>query len=99
MWAKAACCLTCRTRTSGNFSRQAFLGFEAGQRCFPDPVVSNNEGTERIPYVPSGREIVGECINDKGKKVDGLTYEGELNKVGTYVLLGFVGARRLCTQQ
>nr|AYP65252.1 vanadium-dependent bromine peroxidase [Saccharina japonica] len=69
-------------------SLKAFLGFEAGQRCFPDPVVSNNEGTERIPYVPSGREIVGECINDKGKKVDGLTYEGELNKVSANVLIG-----------
>lgn len=52
-----------------------------GQRCFPEPVISNDEGTKRISYVPSGREIVGQCIDEDGKEVDGLTYEGELNKV------------------
>ena len=54
-----------------------------GQRCFPNPVISNDEGTERLPYVPTGREIVGKCKDADGKEVDGLTYEGELNKVGT----------------
>lgn len=52
-----------------------------GKRCFPNPVISNDEGTERTPFVPTGREIVGKCIDENGKKVDGLTYEGELNKV------------------
>ena len=55
-----------------------------GQRCFPNPVISNDEGTERLPYVPTGREIVGTCRNENGREVDGLTYEGELNKVGTH---------------
>lgn len=75
----------------GVSSRQAFVGFEAGQKCFPDPVVSNSEGTKRIKYVPSGREIVGKCINEHGREVDGLTIEGELNKVGTCSVLIFVG--------
>lgn len=65
-------------------SSQAFVGFEAGQRCFPDPVVSNDEGTKRVKYVPSGREKLGECTNEHGGKIDGLTIEGELNKVRTY---------------
>nr|CAD37191.1 vanadium-dependent bromoperoxidase 1 [Laminaria digitata] len=67
---------------------KAFLGYEAGQKCFPNPVVSNDEGTKRIKYKPSGREIVGECVNEKGKLVEGLTYEGELNKISANVLLG-----------
>lgn len=57
-----------------------------GKRCFPNPVISNDEGTKRISYVPTGREIVGQCTNEYGKEVDGLTYEGELNKVGNSVL-------------
>ncbi|CAM9233764.1 unnamed protein product, partial [Laminaria digitata] len=67
---------------------KAFLGFEMGQRCFPNPVISNDEGTKRIKYVPTGREIVAECTNAYGKKEDGLTYEGELNKISANVLLG-----------
>ena len=47
-------------------------------------MISNSEGTKRVKYVPTGRDIVGKCINEYGKEVDGLTYEGELNKVGTY---------------
>ena len=76
---------------SAGVPEQAFLGFEMGQRCFPNPVISNDEGTERIPYVPTGREIVGKCKDANGKEVDGLTYEGELNKVRTPA--GFVGVR------
>ncbi|CAM9706578.1 unnamed protein product, partial [Laminaria digitata] len=67
---------------------KAFLGFELGQRCFPYPVISNDEGTERLAYVPTGREIVGTCKDANGKEVEGLTYEGELNKVSSNVLLG-----------
>eukprot|EP00904_Undaria_pinnatifida_P002852 jgi/Undpi1/12568/HiC_scaffold_6.g02237.m1 len=67
---------------------KAFLGFEGGQKCFPNPVVSNDAGTKRIKYRPSGREIVDECIDKRGRKVDGLTYEGELNKVSANVLIG-----------
>eukprot|EP00904_Undaria_pinnatifida_P002849 jgi/Undpi1/12565/HiC_scaffold_6.g02234.m1 len=67
---------------------KAFVGFEAGQRCFPNPVISNDEGTKRIPYVPSGRHLVGECTNEKGRQIKGLTIEGELNKVSANVLLG-----------
>ena len=65
---------------------QAFVGYDEGQRCFPDPVISNDEGTKRIPYVPSGRDIVGQCINEQGRKVQGLTIEGELNKVRIFCL-------------
>lgn len=46
--------------------------------------MSNDEGTERIPYVPTGREIVDKCVDDNGKEVEGLKYEGELNKVSTF---------------
>ncbi|CAM9587810.1 unnamed protein product, partial [Laminaria digitata] len=67
---------------------KAFLGFEMGQRCFPNPVISNDEGTKRLSYVPTGREIVGTCKDANGKEVEGLTYEGELNKVSSNVLLG-----------
>eukprot|EP00904_Undaria_pinnatifida_P002853 jgi/Undpi1/12569/HiC_scaffold_6.g02238.m1 len=67
---------------------KAFLGFESGQKCFPNPVISNDAGTKRIKYRPTGREIVGKCINKRGKEVDGLTYEGELNKVSSNVLIG-----------
>ena len=89
------CNLPSHIPVSDALSRQAFLGFENGQKCFPDPVVSNDDGTKRIKYKPSGREIVGTCINASGKKVEGLTYEGELNKVRNYALLRFVDARRL----
>ncbi|CAN0335654.1 unnamed protein product [Ascophyllum nodosum] len=37
---------------------KAFLGFERGQRCYPDPMVSNDAGTERIKYEPSPNGIV-----------------------------------------
>ena len=69
-----------------------------GQRCFPNPVISNDEGTERLPYVPTGREIVGTCKDADGKEVDGLTYEGELNKVGTRArfLWGHLGRAAGC---
>lgn len=49
--------------------------------------------------MPSGREIVGKCTDAYGRDVDGLTYEGELNKVGTSMLVWFVGARRMWTKQ
>eukprot|EP00904_Undaria_pinnatifida_P002851 jgi/Undpi1/12567/HiC_scaffold_6.g02236.m1 len=67
---------------------KAFVGYDEGQRCFPDPVISNDEGTKRIAYVPSGRDIVGQCINEQGRKVQGLTIEGELNKISANVLIG-----------
>lgn len=89
------CNLPSHIPMSNALSRQAFLGFENGQKCFPDPVVSNDDGTKTIKYKPSGREIVGTCINESGKKAEGLTYEGELNKVRIYALLRFVDTRRL----
>lgn len=49
--------------------------------CFPNPVISNDEGTKRIPYTPTAREIVGKCTDEYGRTIEGLTYEGELNKV------------------
>lgn len=68
-----------------------------GQRCFPNPVISNDEGTQRIPYEPTGREIVGKCTDEHGRNVDGLTYEGELNKVGniTCEIMGGVKISRV----
>lgn len=59
--------------------RQAFLGFELGQRCYTEKLVmSNSEGTERISYHPTKEDL---CIDENGKVAKGLTYEGELNKV------------------
>lgn len=60
---------------------QAFVGFEAGQKCFPKPVVSNDGGTARVDFVPTGTEFLDECIDENGQKTKGLTIEGELNKV------------------
>lgn len=60
---------------------QAMVGFDAGQKCFPNPVISNDEGTERIPFVPSGRDRLDACKDANGRDSTGLTYEGELNKV------------------
>lgn len=59
------------------------VGFEAGQKCFPNPVISNDEGTERIPFVPSARDRLDSCKDANGRDSTGLTYEGELNKVRT----------------
>lgn len=56
---------------------------EMGQRCFPEPVISNDEGTKRIAYVPTGREIVGQCIDENGKEVDGLTSRGSSTRCVT----------------
>lgn len=67
------------------------VGFEAAQRCFPNPVISNDEGTERIPYVPTGRDRLDACTDANGRQSTGLTYEGELNKVRKTV-------ERLCGQ-
>ncbi|CAM9244255.1 unnamed protein product [Ectocarpus sp. 13 AM-2016] len=65
---------------------KAFLGFELGQRCYlGDLVVSNDEGTKRIEYVPRKGET---CIDQNGREVQGLTYEGELNKVASNVIIG-----------
>lgn len=41
-------------------------------------MVSNDEGTKRIEYAPRKGET---CIDQNGREVLGLTYEGELNKV------------------
>lgn len=41
-------------------------------------MMSNNEGTELADYVPRKGDW---CIDENGKQVKGLTYEGELNKV------------------
>ncbi|CAN0377619.1 unnamed protein product, partial [Ascophyllum nodosum] len=67
---------------------KAFLGFELGQRCFPSPMISNDAGTDRIPFVPSDGDRVGTCINEDGEEEVGLTYEGELNKVTSNVAIG-----------
>lgn len=60
---------------------QAFLGFERGQRCFPEPVVASDGGKTRIPFEPKKGAELDKCIDENGKQKLGLTYEGELNKV------------------
>ncbi|CAN0418201.1 unnamed protein product, partial [Ascophyllum nodosum] len=67
---------------------KAFLGFERGQKCFPEPVISNDAGTQRIPYEPSPSDRLGNCVNENGDEEPGLTYEGELNKVTANVVMG-----------
>lgn len=66
---------------------QAFLGVESGQRGFPDPVVSNDAGTEHIPCKPSRVDHLGMCLNEKGQEKRGLTYEGELNKISRWMFI------------
>eukprot|EP00904_Undaria_pinnatifida_P000007 jgi/Undpi1/10006/HiC_scaffold_28.g12460.m1 len=67
---------------------KAFVGFENGQKCVRDPVISNDGGTARVPYVPSGSEKMDECVGEDGQMTTGLTYEGELNKVAANVIIG-----------
>eukprot|EP00904_Undaria_pinnatifida_P000014 jgi/Undpi1/10012/HiC_scaffold_28.g12466.m1 len=67
---------------------KAFVGFEAGQKCVPNLVISNDGGTARIPYVPTGSETLDECMGENGEMTTGLTYEGELNKVSANVVMG-----------
>eukprot|EP00904_Undaria_pinnatifida_P000010 jgi/Undpi1/10009/HiC_scaffold_28.g12463.m1 len=67
---------------------KAFVGFEAGQKCVPNLVISNDGGTARIPYVPTGSETLDECMGENGEMTTGLTYEGELNKVAANVVIG-----------
>ena len=62
-------------------NRQAFLGFERGQRCFEEPKVSNVDGTDLIDFKQSSADRVGKCVNQSGDEEIGLTFEGELNKV------------------
>ncbi|CAN0274746.1 unnamed protein product, partial [Laminaria digitata] len=69
-------------------SGQAFLGHEMGKRCYPNPVISNDNGTERIPYEPCYSEHLDVCINEHGQESTGLTYEGELNKLAANVIMG-----------
>lgn len=66
---------------SPNSPEQAMVGFEAAQNCYPSPVISNDEGTARIPYVPTARDRLDPCTDANGRQTTGLTYEGELNKV------------------
>ena len=54
-------------------------------------MISNDAGTDRIPFVPSDGDRVGTCINEDGEEEVGLTYEGELNKVGRCI--SFLSAR------
>lgn len=44
---------------------QAISGLELGRRCFPDPVVPDDDGLELLPYEPSSDET---CIGEDGKK-------------------------------
>eukprot|EP00904_Undaria_pinnatifida_P000009 jgi/Undpi1/10008/HiC_scaffold_28.g12462.m1 len=67
---------------------KAFVGFQAGQKCVPNLVISNDGGTARIPYVPTGSETLDECMGENGEMTSGLTYEGELNKVAANVVIG-----------
>lgn len=60
---------------------QAMVGFEAAQKCYPSPVISNDAGDDRIPYEPTARERLDVCTDASSKESTGLTYEGELNKV------------------
>ncbi|CAM9304146.1 unnamed protein product, partial [Laminaria digitata] len=69
-------------------SIKAMVGYEVGQKCFPNPVISNDEGTERIPFVPLGRDRLDACTDASGRASTGLTYEGELNKVAANVIMG-----------
>ncbi|CAM9878160.1 unnamed protein product, partial [Laminaria digitata] len=67
---------------------QAFVGFEAGQKCFPNPVESDDGGLARVAYVPTGTEFLEDCVDKDGNKTTGLTIEGELNKVASNVIIG-----------
>ena len=67
---------------------QAFLGLELLQTCYPDPVVATDCGTDRIPFVAGKKDKLDECVDKDGKKKRGLTYEGELNKVASNVIIG-----------
>ena len=43
--------------------------------------MSNDGGTERVTYVPTGTEFLDKCVDENGEMTTGLTIEGELNKV------------------
>eukprot|EP00752_Nemacystus_decipiens_P009703 g8666.t1 len=65
---------------------KAFLGLELGKRCYLEPLVmASADGTERIEYEPVAGDV---CIDENGQEVPGLTYEGELNKVTSNVIIG-----------
>ncbi|CAN0098562.1 unnamed protein product [Discosporangium mesarthrocarpum] len=64
---------------------KAFIGFEKGEMCFTDPVVPDDDGTHLEAYYPLPDEI---CINKYGETVNGLTLEGEINKMATNVAFG-----------
>eukprot|EP00752_Nemacystus_decipiens_P009696 g8660.t1 len=65
---------------------KAFLGLELGKRCYLEPLVmASADGTERIEYKPVAGDV---CIDENGQEVPGLTYEGELNKVTSNVIIG-----------
>ncbi|CAN0490156.1 unnamed protein product, partial [Scytosiphon promiscuus] len=51
---------------------QALVGLERGSDCFDNPVVSDEDGFNLLPY--SGDDC--------------LTYEGEINKLATNVAFG-----------
>lgn len=39
---------------------QAISGLELGRRCFPDPVVPDDDGLDVLPYEPSSETCIGE---------------------------------------
>lgn len=44
---------------------QAISGLELGRRCFPDPVVPDDDGLEVLPYESSSDET---CIGEDGEE-------------------------------
>ena len=58
-------------------------------------MVSNDEGTERVPFVAGASDQLDACVGTDGTATTGLTYEGELNKVAANVIIGrYVSSRQ-----
>ena len=48
-------------------------------------MIANDACTDRILFVPSDGDREATCINEDGEEEVGLTYEGEINKVGRQI--------------
>ncbi|CAM9605957.1 unnamed protein product [Discosporangium mesarthrocarpum] len=64
---------------------KAFVGLERGMHCVSNPVVPSDDGLILVPYSPSPDE---ECVGPDGEITNGLTYEGELNKLASNIAFG-----------
>lgn len=51
-------------------------------------MVSNDDGTALEAFEPGTGMSVDPCVDKDGVKTTGLTYEGELNKVASNVIIG-----------